>query len=145
MKNWLVLANASRARVIEAGDTAGTWTRVAELVHPASRQKGDQLGDDRPGRAHSMGHGGLGSATYAPHSSPAEHEHERFAQELAAVLDRGVADRRCAGIVLCASNPFLGHVKAHLSERAARVLLRAVPSDYTTLDDAEAAQRIGAL
>lgn len=142
MKNWLVLANASRARVIEPGEAAGTWNVVADLVHPASRQKSSDLGDDRPGHVEGTGHG-LGSASYQPRSDPHTHEHDRFAQELAALLDDGVAAGRCAGFVLCASNPFLGHVKAHLSERAGKALLRAVPSDYTTLGDAEAAQRLG--
>jgi len=43
-----------------------------------------------------------------------------------------------------ASNPFLGHVKQHLSQQAHKALLRTVAADYTTLDDRELAQRLSA-
>ena len=141
MKNWLVLANASRARVLELRDGGG-WTHVADLTHTASRIKGSDLGDDRPGHVEGTGHG-LGSASYQPRTDPHTHEHDRFAREVADVLNRGVAQQRCAGIVLCASNPFLGLVKAHLHLRAANALVRAVPSDYTSLSDEEAARQVG--
>jgi protein required for attachment to host cells len=141
MKNWLVVANASRARVLEEGASPGTYSHAADLVHPGSRQKGVALGTDRPGHVEGTGHG-LGSAAYQPRSEPHHHEHERFAQELAALLNAGVADGRCAGLVLCASNPFLGLLKAHLSEHAREAVLRTVPSDYTALRDDQLAERL---
>lgn len=141
MKNWLVVANASRARVLEEAGTAGAYAHVADLVHPDSRRKGVELGTDRPGHVEGTGHG-LGSAAYQPRSEPHRQEHDRFAQELAALLNAGVADGRCAGLVLCASNPFLGLLKGHLSARAHEAVLRSVPSDYTGLRDDELAERL---
>lgn len=141
MKNWLVVANAGSARVLEEGAKRGGYTHVADLVHPASRQKGVELGTDRPGHVEGTGHG-LGSAAYMPRSDPHRHEHDRFAQEVAALLNSAVADGRCAGLVLCASNPFLGLLKAHLSEHAREAVLRSVPSDYTSLRDDELADRL---
>lgn len=140
VRTWLVLANAAHARVLEQGDAG--WQPVADLLHAESRMKASQLGDDRPGHVEGTGHG-LGSASYQPRSNPHEHEHDRFAREVAALLDRGIADRRCAGIVLCASNPFLGKLNASLSARASQAVLRTVPSDYTALPDDEAARRLG--
>ena len=49
-RNWLVIANASRARILEESDRAGHYTPVAVLVRPQSRLKGEQLGDDRSDR-----------------------------------------------------------------------------------------------
>jgi protein required for attachment to host cells len=142
MTKWLVVANSARARVLEDSGVAGDYKTVADLVHPQSRQKGIELGDDAPGRVEGSGHG-LGSAQYLPRTDPREREHDRFAREVAAVLDAGVADGRCAGLVLVASNPFLGHLKGHLGEQAGKLLLRTVASDYTTLSDADLAQRLG--
>ncbi|ODV13615.1 MAG: hypothetical protein ABT20_01575 [Rubrivivax sp. SCN 70-15] len=143
MKNWLVVANSARARVLGESGIAGRYETVADLVHPQSRQKGVELADDAAGRVKGIGHG-TGSAQYLPRSDPHEHEQERFAQQLAALLDAGVADGRCAGLVLVASNPFLGHLKAHLGEQARKLVLRTVASDYTTLSEAELGQRLAA-
>lgn len=142
MKNWLVVANASRARVLE-DDGEGGYTHCADLSHPASRQKGIELGHDRPGHVEGTGHG-LGSASYEPRMDPREREHDRFARELARYLGDGVAAGRCAGLVLVASNPFLGHLMEHLHTQARKAVLRAVPSDLTALDDRELAQRFAA-
>jgi protein required for attachment to host cells len=138
MKNWLVVANSARARVLEDGE--GAYAHVADLVHPASRQKGIELGDDRPGHAASDGRGGV---QLEPRTELHEREHERFAREVATVINAGVADGRCAGLVLVASNPFLGLLKAQLSEPARRLVLRKVASDFTACSDAELAQRLG--
>jgi protein required for attachment to host cells len=85
---------------------------------------------------------GTGSSALDPRHDPREREHEHFAREVAAALNDGVAAGRCAGIVLVASNPFLGHVKQHLGEQAHKALLRTVVADYTTLDDRELARRL---
>ena len=144
--NWIVIANAARARVLQQhSERAGAYTHVADLVHPQSRMKGEQLGSDRPGQAHALGAGHLqGGTAYPPRTDPREREHDRFAHEVASTLNIGVADGRCAGIVLVASDPFLGHLKSHLSVQAKKALLRTVASDYTTLRDDELAQRLGA-
>jgi len=141
--NWLVVANAARARVLEETERAGAYAHVADLVHPESRMKGEELGGDRPGQVHAEGHGSPGTS-YTPRTSPREREHERFAREVASTVNGGVAQDRCAGITLVASDPFLGHLKSHLSPQARKLLLRTVAADYTTLRDDELAERIAA-
>jgi protein required for attachment to host cells len=142
MKNWFVIANAARARVLEEGDKPGHFVHVADLVHPEGRQKGIELTNDRPGHAHAEGRAGAGTS-YAPHTDPREREHDRFAHQLARQLDEGVAAHRCAGLVLVASSPFLGHLKAHLGKQATKAILRTVDADYTALDEHELVQRLG--
>lgn len=141
MKNWLVVANASRARVLEESDKPGSYVHVADLVHPQSRQKGVDLASDRPGHAHAEG-GGLAGTSFAPHTDPREREHDRFAREVAQRLDAGIAAHQCAGLVLVASSPFLGHLKAHLGEQARKAVVRTLDADYTALDERELAVRL---
>lgn len=143
MKNWLVVANASRARVLEASDVPGRYNHVADMLHPQSRQKGSDLVGDRPGQVDRIGQGLAGTA-YAPHTDPREREHDRFAREVAALLDEGVASGRCAGLTLVASNPFLGHLKSHLGEQARKAVVRTVPKDGTLLRDDELAEHLQA-
>lgn len=142
-RNWFVIANASRARVLEETDKPSHYTHVADLVHPQSRMKGEQLNSDRPGHVEGIGHG-LGSAAYLPRTDPRVREHGRFAREVAAVLNHGVAEGRCAGLVLVASDPFLGQLKTHLNTQSRKMLLRTLASDYTALRDDQLAARLHA-
>ena len=152
MKNWIVVGNSARARVLEQPPAPSSgvaprrhnvaFVHVADLVHPESRQKGSELGSDRPGHVEGIGHG-LGSASYQPRTDPREREHDRFALEVARLLDHGVADGRCAGLVLVASDAFLGRLKSHLGEQAKKAVLRTVSADYTALSDNELADRLG--
>jgi protein required for attachment to host cells len=146
-RNWLVVANAARARVLEENERAGTYTHVVDLVHPQSRQKGVELakahGGDRAGLVMGSGRGGAGGTALDPRTDPREREHDRFARELATTLNDGVASGRCAGLVLVASDPFLGHLKSHLDTQATKALLRTIASDYTALRDEELAKRLG--
>lgn len=145
-RNWVVIANAARARVLEETDRPGRYASVADMVHPQSRQKGIDIaqvhGGDRAGHAEGMRQG-LGTA-YLPRTDPRHREHDRFAREVSTALNQGVAAGRCAGIVLVASDPFLGQVKAHLNVQARKLLLRTVASDYTTLSERELTKRLSA-
>jgi protein required for attachment to host cells len=144
-RNWLVVANAARARVLEETNRAGRYTHVADLVHPESRLKGEQLAGDRPGHVHVEGKGyGLGSTSYTPRTDPREHEHDRFAREVAHAVNDGVMHGRCAGVTLVASDPFLGDLRSHLNAQSRKAVLRILSSDYTALRDDELARRIAA-
>ena len=141
MKNWMVIANAARARVLEESGKPHAYTHIADLVHPQSRQKGEELAYDRPGYAEGSAAGTAG-AVYPPRTNPRERERDRFAQELARMLDQGIADGRCGGLVLVASSPFLGHLKAHLGVQARKAIVRTVDADYTALRDSDLAERL---
>lgn len=142
MKNWVVVANAARARVLEASDPSGAYVDVVDLTHPQSRQKGTDLAGDRPGHVPGTTAHGAGSSALDPKTAPREREHDQFAREVAATLNEGMAAGRCAGLILVASNPFLGLLKGHLSDQAHKLLLRTVAADYTTLEGRELAERL---
>jgi protein required for attachment to host cells len=141
VRNWLVVANAARARILEEADSSGTYVHRADLVHTQSRQKGTDLGSDRAGHMEGSSQG-LAGVAYQPHPDVRDREHERFAREVAATLNDAVARGQCAGLVLVASNPFLGHLKKGLGAHARKAVLRTVPSDYTSLADSEIARRL---
>jgi protein required for attachment to host cells len=136
-----VVANAARARVLEETGKPHAYTHVADLVHPQSRQKGEELAYDRPGYSEGSAPGVAG-AVYPPRMNPRERERDRFAQQVARLLDEGIAGGRCAGLVLVASSPFLGHLKAHLGEQSRKAIVRTVDADYTALRDSDLAERL---
>lgn len=143
MKNWLVVANAARARILEEADKRGDYVHRADMVHTQSRQKGIELSTSRAGHVKGSAPG-PGGAAYEPRTDVRDREHDRFAREVAAALNDGVSRGECAGLILVASNPFLGQLKSHLSPLASRALLDTVPSDYTSLTDADIAERLRA-
>ncbi len=145
-KTWIVLANASRARICERDGQAGGLHELMDFVHTQSRQKGSELGFDQPGHVeHGMGSGLRGGTDLDPRTDPRKKEHERFAREIAQHLDKGVASRQCERIVLIASNPFLGEIKAHLGAATAAAVWVTAPSDLTALSGQELAQRVSEL
>ncbi len=145
-KTWIVLANASRARVCERDGEAGGLHDLMDFVHTQSRQKGSELASDQPGHVkHGMGSGLHGRTSLDPRTDPRQKEHEKFAREIAEHLDKGVASQQCERIVLIASNPFLGEIKSHLGTAAAAAVWVTAPSDFTALSGRELAQRLGEL
>jgi protein required for attachment to host cells len=143
---WIVLANASRARIFAVDGGPGRPVEVTDLVHPASRQKGSELGQDRAGHAERHGaDSGQGGASFDPRTDPRQKEHVQFAHELAATLHDGVTGRRCKALLLVASDPFLGELKACLSAATRPAVVRSVPKDLTGLALPELHERLAAL
>jgi len=139
---WIVLANASRARIFESKNEHRA-REVATLVHPASRMSAAELGAERAG--HSERHNrDIGSA-YEPPTDAHRKEHAQFARELAQAVHEGVVARRCDTVLLVASNPFLGELKACLSDAASRAVVEYVAKDLTELATLELQHRLAEL
>lgn len=139
-RTLIVLANAARARLCELDPRDASIAELADFVHTPSRQKGSDLATDRPGRA------AKGQATnrtgFEPHTDVHRKEHTQFARELSKAIDDALLQRRPPALMLVASNPFLGELKAQLSAAATRALVAAAPLDLTHCDRAELARRI---
>ncbi|MBK6470089.1 MAG: host attachment protein [Betaproteobacteria bacterium] len=136
--DWVVVANAARARIFQRDDENQALREIADHVHTPSRQKATELTDDRPGRALK----GNASTAFAPHTDPREREHKRFAHEVAQTLEEAALANRIPGLVLLASNPFLGELKAELGDAARRLLKHSTPIDLTMFQHAELEQRV---
>jgi protein required for attachment to host cells len=142
-RTWIVVANASRARLCEYDPRDGSLGELADFVHPAGRQKGGDLATDRPGHAQ-KGQTGM-RTSFQTHTDMHRKEREHFARELAKQLDDAVLQGRCPSVALIASNPFLGELKAQLGDAATRVLVATEATDLTACDMRQLAQRVAAL
>jgi hypothetical protein len=130
---WALLANASRARLFEVDREGGR-------VHPAD------LGDERGGHTQrGTGDGGSGGASFEPRTDTRHKEREHFARELAVYLDAALAQHRFQSLLLLASNPFLGELRAHLAPATARAVQVCEPLDIGGLAAPELARRVMAL
>jgi protein required for attachment to host cells len=139
-RTWILVANAARARCFECSTDRGGLELLSSFDCPQARAKGVDLGSDRSGYEE-MGHGD-GSASLGQRSSPRMQVRDLFARDLARFLSAGVAAQRCTALVIMASLPFLGRIKAHLSPSAEKALTSTIGRDMTSLDPGTVAQRI---
>jgi protein required for attachment to host cells len=136
-----VIANASRARLLERTAGQDDWADVADLVHAQSRRPAASLAHDRPGHIAGSGPGSRGS-TFQPRTDPRQLEHERFARQIAETVDAAVLAGRCRRLVLVASDPFLGVLHAQLGPQSRKAVHARIGHDWTTLPDAELVRKL---
>ncbi len=139
-RTWIVVANAARARLCEYDPRDGSLTELGDFVHAAARQKGSELGTDRPGHAE-KGQASL-RTSFEPHTELHHKEREHFARELAQHLDEAVVQGRCRAVALIASSPFLGELKAQLGTAASKAIVATAPTDLTHCDMRELGRRV---
>lgn len=136
--DWVVVANAARARCFERDPDNNALRELADFVHPQSRLKGRALDDDRGGHAIK----GDASTQYAPHTDSHTKEHEHFAREIAAFLEEGAIVHRFERLWVIASSAFLGELRSHLREHARGLLHAGVARDLTAYAGAELEHRV---
>ena len=137
---WIVVANASLARLFSRDSPTDPLVPLTTMEHPESRLKGSELADDRPG--HEATDNSCGGNRYEPRSDVRRKEHQRFAREIAERLETGLAAGEFSTLWLFASSPFLGELKAQLSDAVDKRLQLALDSDFTSFGLAEIEQRL---
>jgi protein required for attachment to host cells len=133
MDTWILITDASRARVFSADPAGTTWTLQREHQHPASRAKEAELDPSQRGRQQQRA-GGPYRPAMEPSTPPKEVERETFARELAEGLERDFDAHRYAHLVLVAPPHFLGLLRKSLSDKVAKQVVATVDKDYTGLD-----------
>lgn len=136
----IVTANAAHARLFLRDGEGQPLRPLTTLEHAASRRKASELVDDR------LGHDSMdrrpGGVSHAPRTDPRRKERAHFADELAAHINGLLQDGDCSRVVVLASDPFLGELRARLSDDARHALRAALPLDYTALDVGELERRL---
>ena len=139
MRTWILLADAANARLYVSGERPGDWTLLRELEHPESRMRPSELLSDKPGRVKQS----TGSrAALEPPTPRKKVEAERFARELAQVLDEGVVSGACERLVLVTPPAFLGILRDKLPPRVAERVSDVIEKDYLHLDQPTLKKRL---
>ena len=125
---WILVANASLAKLYaNLGPNKGLML-VKELIHPKSRQKNSELVTDRAG---SMAGSGNGQGSRQPQTHPKDHEAQVFAQEIAQELYHGRATNAFGRAILMAPPSFMGMLNAQLDNPTAQLITDRFDKDYT--------------
>jgi len=123
---WIMVANASQAKLFANHGPNKGLDLLRELAHPESREKAANLVSDRTGNF-------AGSGSYAQPTDPKQHEAERFALQIAHELEHGRTQNAYERLVLVASAPFLGLLNSRLSQQVQHKISDSINKDYTHL------------
>lgn len=134
---WIMVANASQAKLFAHHGRKRGLELVKELAHPQSREKTSNLVSDRSGAYGGPGHGAVGQP-----ADPKHHEAERFAQEVSRELEAGRVQNAYDRLILVASAPFMGLINHHLPGQVRSKLSESIDKDYTRLPVKELANHL---
>ncbi len=123
---WIMVANASQAKLYANHGPKKGLQLVKELEHPESREKAANLVSDRVGNFQ-------GSGSYAQPTPPKEHEAERFAQEISRELEEGRVNNAYERLILISSAHFMGLLNNRLTGHVRNKVTQSIEKDYTRL------------
>lgn len=126
---WVVVADASRARIFRAEKPVSPLVEIETLAHPQARLHESDLVSDRNGRDRSSG----GMSHGVGNDSEAKHEESiRFAIQLNETLDSGRNQGRFEKLYLIAAPEFLGTLRKHRSSPLEKLIAAEVPKNLAT-------------
>lgn len=144
-KDWVLVANAHRARWFTRERPAAALTEIASFVYPQQRLGPSSKAGDVSGDA-GKGHGRTAHAgtQFEPRHDVQVLEHQAFARQPAGYLDDAVHQKRCERVAVVASAPMLGELRSALSQAALNAMTNAVARDLTIYQGQDLQQRVDA-
>lgn len=130
MKNtWVVVADASRARIFAASKNLSVFDEVTTLAHPASRMHEQEMTSDLPGR--SFDSSGDGRHAMGQTEDPKAHQHDVFARQVSDHIEELCQQDTTAKLILIAAPKTLGLLRQHLSDSTRNKITQEVDKDLT--------------
>jgi protein required for attachment to host cells len=133
---WILVANASEAKVYSNKGIGKGLEIVAKLDNPDSRKKAAELVTDRPGHMQGSGNG---HGSRQPATDPKQHAHDIFARELAQQLDQGRTSNSFQRLIVVAEPGFRGLLNSAMNSQVSGMVSDSIDKDYTKLSDKELA------
>jgi protein required for attachment to host cells len=143
-KTWILIADASRARVLEQVGKGNALSEVAGLRFEHDVPATHELVDDSQGRTMTSARGGKRHA-FAPKSDPNREAKRHFMQDLAAILEERLAAGAFDRLMLVAPPQALGDLRAAISAKVADKVFADVHKDLTKVPDHRIAEHLEAL
>jgi protein required for attachment to host cells len=143
MTTWILVCDASRAKLFSAERREDDWSLVREFDDPEGRKASREIQPSAPpGRMQESRGVGARRSSMEPHASPKENEAQRFASQLAGHLEAATNKAEFDALVLAAPPHFLGMLHGALASQTAKRLRATVDKDLVMLKDAEIRQRL---
>ncbi len=126
-KIWVVVADASRARIFTARTPADELTEQQTLTHPEGRLHEGDLVTDRSGRDRDSGGGGGHDMGHT--ADAREAEEDRFAIEVCDVLEQARVKDEIKKLHVVAAPHFLGMLRKHQSAALKKLVEGELPKN----------------
>ena len=152
---WILVCDASRARLFAEAAPGREFSLVASFEHPASRERARDLTTDANGRKPVGGtHGGgvngnrpggfHGRPGVEPDTNPKEVEAVKFARDLAGALEKGFDAHLFDALIISAPPHFLGLLKETIPDKIMKRLSHTIDKDFSLLQPRDVERRVRA-
>lgn len=131
MTTWILSANRSSASLFERDGK--TLRRLQDIAHPEGTKQNRETGTDAPGR--SFDSFGQGRHAMSTAQEPVEHIAQKFALELAELLNKGRVKHAYDKLILIAEPKFLGLLRAALDKNTATLVSHTISKDLPHIDE----------
>jgi len=143
MTTWILVSDASRARLFTTELREHDWKLVEEFDHPEGRETSSEIRPTSPpGKSQQGATAGAHHTAFQPRTTPKEAEAERFAHLLDEYLNNAVQQAAFDHLVLVAPPHMLGVLREKLKNPVASRLRTTVNKDLAMLGAAEVRERL---
>jgi len=140
IRTYILVADGTRAHILLSEGRGRPLIEVSGSEQKLDLKSDREMSAERPGRVHE-------SANVERHAIERDDLHrrekERFAQSLAAGLDRRLADGEYDRLIVAAAPETLGVIRSSLSEKVRAVVMAEVAKDLTKLPNAQVKAHLG--
>lgn len=138
-RQWVVVADSSRARFFEAQGNLELLVELEDLLSPAGRMNDADLTHDAKGRFY--GKGGQ-VHTAEPAMSAKIKASEQFSNAVTQHLEKACETKRYDRLILVAPPKFLGQLHRQLSHRVIQRITQELPLDISSLSAAQISDHV---
>lgn len=131
MPTWILVADASRARIFSAEKSLSPLTELRVLTSPEARLHEGDLVSDRGGRARAPGVGAHGFGVEDAHK---QDNAERFAAQVCHELEAARNAGEFRKLYVVAAPTFLGMLRRHQSSPLRQMVAGEVDKNLSTQD-----------
>lgn len=131
-KLWVLVADASRARLFSINKRTGPLTEIKDWIDEGSRQKIQDMVTDKPGRTFDSV--GQGRHVMESNVDPKREEELRFSKFICEQLYDFFQNHGLERLHIAASPSFLGWIREHLHKNLKKKIGSETPKDLTKMD-----------
>jgi protein required for attachment to host cells len=137
---WILVADAARARVFKREGRGLHLVPALERELVALNVPAHEIASDRPGR--SFDSAGEGRHAMEPPTDPKRHEKQRFAHEVAGLLDQHRRRNAFARLAVVAPPQMLGDLRNAMTDELRKLIETEISKDLSKLSPEQIEQHL---
>jgi protein required for attachment to host cells len=139
-RTWILIADGSRARIVESDGTGHRLHAVEGMTFLADHASTHEIMSDRTGRSYSSV--GPGRSAIEAHTDPHRELKKKFAQQLADVLAQALEQKSYNRLFIVSPPTALGDLRAAISAAVRAKVGGEVAKDLTKTPNTELAEHL---